>query len=50
MTPEMISNTNSTASPAMDVWAIGIMLFVMIFHKFPFSGGSKDEIKQKIAN
>ncbi len=48
MTPEMILNRQSTASPAMDVWAIGIMLFCMIFNKFPFSGASKDEIKQKI--
>ena len=50
MTPEMISNTKSTASPAMDVWAIGIMLYCMLFNKFPFTGNTKDETKQKITN
>jgi len=48
MTPEMIINRGSVASPAMDVWAIGIMLFCMIFNKYPFSGTTKDEIKAKI--
>jgi serine/threonine protein kinase len=32
----------------MDVWAIGIMMFCMIFNKFPFSGSTRDEIKAKI--
>lgn len=32
----------------MDVWAIGIMMFCMIFNKFPFSGSTRDEIKPKI--
>jgi len=50
MTPEMIINKGSVASPAMDVWAIGIMLFCMIFNKYPFSGGNKDEIKAKITS
>ncbi len=48
MTPEMIINKGSVASPPMDVWAIGIMMFCMIFNKFPFSGTTRDEIKAKI--
>jgi serine/threonine protein kinase len=48
MTPEMILDKKSSASPPMDVWAIGIMLYSMLFNKFPFSGISKDEIKTKI--
>lgn len=48
ITPEMIQNKASCASPAMDVWAIGIMMYIMLFYKFPFNGDSKEEIKQKI--
>lgn len=48
MTPEMISQTNSVASPAMDVWAIGIMTYCMLFNRLPFSSPNKDEIKNMI--
>ena len=50
MTPEMISTTHSTANPSLDVWAIGIMIYSMLFNKSPFNGNSKDEIKHKITN
>ena len=48
MTPEMISQTNSVASAAMDVWAIGIMTYCMLFNRLPFSSPNKDEIKGMI--
>lgn len=48
MTPEMIAQTTSVASPAMDVWAIGIMTFCMLFNRLPFSSPNKDEIKNMI--
>lgn len=45
MTPEMILQQNSVASPAMDVWAIGIMTYCMLFNRLPFSGATKEIIK-----
>jgi serine/threonine protein kinase len=50
MTPEMVADHLSTASPAMDVWAIGVMLYSILFYKFPFNGKSKREIKDAILN
>lgn len=50
MTPEMISTSGSTANPAMDVWAIGIMLYSCLFNRVPFNGNTKEEIKNKICN
>lgn len=44
----MIAQTTSVASPAMDVWAIGIMTFCMLFNRLPFSSPNKDEIKNMI--
>lgn len=38
MPPEVLLNMNSNASPAMDVWAIGIMLYSMRYYQFPFNG------------
>lgn len=48
MTPEMIIQTTSVASPAMDVWAIGIMAFVMFFNRMPFNGPDREAIKKLI--
>lgn len=47
MTPEMCSGA-SVAAPPMDVWAIGIMAYVIMFNRFPFSGASRSEIKEAI--
>ena len=46
MTPEMISTRNSVAAPPMDVWAIGIMMYSMLFNRLPFNADSKDDIKK----
>ena len=48
MTPEMILSSSSVASPAMDVWAIGIMAYTMMFYKMPFSGANKEETQKAI--
>lgn len=48
MTPEMILSTSSVASPAMDVWAIGIMAYTMMFFKMPFNGKTKDDTQRAI--
>ena len=38
MAPEVLSNYYSTANPAIDVWALGIMVYCMVFSSFPFNG------------
>ena len=50
MTPEMISQAYSTASASMDVWAMGVMVYAMIFCRTPFDGDEKEEIRNKIMN
>jgi len=48
MPPEMLHDDMSTANPALDVWAIGVMLYCMVFDKFPFNGETPDIIRHKI--
>jgi serine/threonine protein kinase len=40
MSPEVLTGKTKINSPAVDVWACGIMLFVMLTAKFPFDGSS----------
>jgi serine/threonine protein kinase len=36
--PEVLTDNYSNANPAMDIWAIGMMLFGMFYNEFPFNG------------
>lgn len=38
MAPEVLANSFTHANPAIDIWSLGIMLYSMIFRKFPFNG------------
>lgn len=46
MAPECLDKVAASTSPAIDVWAIGCMLFTMIFGHLPFySSNERDLIK-----
>jgi len=36
MAPEVLKGEISLANPAMDIWALGMMLFLMLFGFHPF--------------
>jgi serine/threonine protein kinase len=48
MAPEVLQGLDTKASPAIDFWALGVMLYCMLFYKFPFNGKEGNEIKEKI--
>eukprot|EP00824_Muranothrix_gubernata_P002074 TRINITY_DN12407_c0_g2_i1.p1 TRINITY_DN12407_c0_g2~~TRINITY_DN12407_c0_g2_i1.p1 ORF type:complete len:165 (+),score=8.98 TRINITY_DN12407_c0_g2_i1:25-495(+) len=37
MAPEILSGKNTASDPAMDIWSMGIILFAMLFGKYPFN-------------
>jgi serine/threonine protein kinase len=46
MAPECLEKTAAETNPAIDVWAIGIMLYAMLYGELPFSSSNeKDLIK-----
>jgi serine/threonine protein kinase len=50
MSPEVLLGTDIKANPAIDIWAMGVMLYCMIFYKYPFNGSSHSVIKERIAS
>jgi serine/threonine protein kinase len=50
MAPEVLKGSDTKASPAIDIWALGCMLYCMLFYKYPFNGENGKEVKDKIVN
>lgn len=38
--PEIISETDTQSDPKIDIWALGIMLYIMLLKRYPFKGKS----------
>ena len=48
MPPEVLTNDNTAADPAIDVWALGVILYFMIYAYLPFRGGTEKEVRRAI--
>lgn len=48
MPPEMHSGENNFASPGIDVWALGVILFCMLFGQYPFDEEDEEELIKTI--
>jgi serine/threonine protein kinase len=48
MAPECLEKVAASTSPAIDVWAIGIMLFTMIFGFLPFYASNEKDLIRRI--
>ncbi len=45
--PEIVLGKEYQSSPKIDIWAMGIILYLMVFKTFPFDG-SDEEVRKKI--
>ena len=50
MAPEVLEGSDTKANPAIDLWALGVMLYCMRYYKFPFNGDTPQQVKDKIIN
>jgi serine/threonine-protein kinase ULK/ATG1 len=44
MAPECLEKVSATTSPSIDVWAIGIMFYAMLYGELPFSSSSEKDL------
>lgn len=48
MPPEVISHEDTSADPAIDVWALGCILYAMLLGRLPFYGADEEAFKESI--
>ena len=50
MAPECLDRAGAQTSPAIDVWAIGVMFYTMIYGELPFYANDEKTLVKKIIN
>ena len=50
MAPECLEKTAAETNPAIDVWAIGTMLYAMLYGELPFSSSNEKDLVKAIKN
>ncbi|KRX02915.1 Protein kinase-like domain [Pseudocohnilembus persalinus] len=48
MPPEVVSGDLKTPSQAVDIWALGVIAYTMLFGSLPFYSNNNHEVKEKI--
>jgi len=44
MAPECLGKNLADTTPAIDVWAIGVMFYAMLYGELPFRGKTENEL------
>ena len=50
MAPECLEKAAAETTPAIDVWAIGVMFFAMLYGELPFNRSDEKELVKSIRN
>ena len=48
MAPEVLTEEDTSATPAVDVFSMGCILFSLVMGRIPFDAKEKDQVKQDI--
>jgi len=50
MAPEVLDKGGASTTPAIDVWAIGVMFYTMVYGELPFYADDEKNLIKKIIN
>jgi len=50
MAPECLEKVAAETTPAIDVWAIGVMFYAMVFGELPFGSSNEKDLMKQIKN
>ena len=50
MAPETLEKVVASTTPAIDVWALGVMFYTMVYGTLPFYSGNERELSKMIRN
>lgn len=50
MPPELLNRDQINADPAADIWAMGVIFYMVLFDRYPFEGEGDILTKNIIAN
>ena len=48
--PELVSGEHFQSSIKIDIWSLGVILYLMWYKIFPFDGATDEKVSEKIAN
>lgn len=48
--PELVSGEHFQSSIKIDIWSLGVILYLMWYKMFPFDGATDEKVSEKIAN
>lgn len=50
MAPEVLKGEINLANPAMDIWAVGIIMYIMLYGQHPFMKDKHTDLKTLLQN
>ena len=48
MSPETLKHYQTSSDTPIDIWSLGVILFTMVFGKYPFEGRTRDELRKNM--
>lgn len=50
MAPEILNESGTSSTPALDIWSIGVIIYALLTKRMPFRGATREEVIENIQN
>lgn len=48
MSPETLSDEVTETDTPIDIWSLGVIMYVLLFNAYPFEGSTRIQVKMSI--